>query len=91
MFENGSHLLLVRAGQLLGLGAISCCTYRLQLAPSGSLAPRHPRLTHHSQVDVDTEKGGLSLNNDFFVDFGAEPGGLSSTHVGSVKRFGACA
>ena len=32
------------------------------------------------QVDVDTEKGGLSLNTDFFVDFGAEPDGPVLAH-----------
>ena len=27
------------------------------------------------QVDVDTEKGGLTLNRDFTIDFGEEPQG----------------
>ena len=31
-------------------------------------------------IDVDTEKGGLSLNKDFFVDFGTEPDGPSLAH-----------
>ena len=31
-------------------------------------------------VDVDTEKGGLKLNTDFFVDFGEEPDGPSLAH-----------
>ena len=31
-------------------------------------------------VDVDTEKGGLTLNDKFFVDFGAEPDGPAVTH-----------
>merc|ERR1711925_22151 len=26
-------------------------------------------------IDVDTKHGGMQLNNDFMVDFGAEPGG----------------
>lgn len=32
------------------------------------------------QVDVDTEKGGLTLNKDFYVDFGAEPDGPALAH-----------
>jgi selenium-binding protein 1 len=32
------------------------------------------------QIDVDTEKGGLSINHNFFVDFGAEPGGPGLAH-----------
>jgi len=32
------------------------------------------------QVDVDTEKGGLTLNEDFIVNFGAEPGGPALAH-----------
>jgi len=32
------------------------------------------------QVDVDTEKGGLTLNKKFAVDFGNEPGGPSLAH-----------
>lgn len=31
-------------------------------------------------VDVNTESGGLTLNKDFYVDFGAEPGGPSLAH-----------
>ena len=31
-------------------------------------------------VDVDTEKGGLSVNPNFFVDFGAEPEGPALAH-----------
>jgi len=31
-------------------------------------------------VDVDTVKGGLTLNKDFFVDFGTEPDGPSLAH-----------
>lgn len=31
--------------------------------------------SHMLQIDVDTEKGGLSINPNFFVDFGAEPDG----------------
>lgn len=27
------------------------------------------------QIDVDTEKGGLKINENFFVDFTAEPEG----------------
>lgn len=31
-------------------------------------------------LDVDTEKGGLKLNTDFFVDFGEEPDGPALAH-----------
>ncbi|KAL6745344.1 selenium binding protein [Haematococcus lacustris] len=31
-------------------------------------------------VDVDNEKGGLALNPDFYVDFGAEPDGPALAH-----------
>lgn len=31
-------------------------------------------------LDVDTEKGGLMLNNDFYIDFGMEPDGPSLAH-----------
>ncbi|KAE9587846.1 putative transcription factor WD40-like family [Lupinus albus] len=36
--------------------------------------------SHIIQIDVDTEKGGLKINNNFFVDFGAEPDGPSLAH-----------
>jgi len=32
------------------------------------------------QIDVDTEKGGLSLNKNFLVDFGLEPEGAALAH-----------
>ncbi|ESO98803.1 hypothetical protein LOTGIDRAFT_203681 [Lottia gigantea] len=32
------------------------------------------------QIDVDTIKGGLTLNRDFLVDFGQEPGGPVLAH-----------
>ena len=32
------------------------------------------------QIDVDTEKGGLTLNDNFLVDFGDEPGGPVLAH-----------
>jgi len=32
------------------------------------------------QIDVDTEKGGLSVNNNFFIDFGNEPYGPALAH-----------
>jgi len=31
-------------------------------------------------VDVDTVKGGLSLNRNFVVDYGKEPGGPMLAH-----------
>ena len=30
------------------------------------------------QIDVDTEKGGLTLNRDFTIDFGEEPQGKTN-------------
>ncbi|KAF7132724.1 hypothetical protein RHSIM_Rhsim09G0061400 [Rhododendron simsii] len=36
--------------------------------------------SHMLQIDVDTEKGGLAINPDFFVDFGSEPEGPSLAH-----------
>lgn len=36
--------------------------------------------SHLLQVDVDTDKGGLKLNTDFLVDFGAEPDGPALAH-----------
>jgi selenium-binding protein 1 len=32
------------------------------------------------QVDCDTDRGGLKLNDRFFVDFGKEPGGPARAH-----------
>lgn len=32
------------------------------------------------QIDVDTEKGGLTLNTNFLVDFGKEPDGPALAH-----------
>ncbi|NTU77933.1 MAG: selenium-binding protein, partial [Chloroflexales bacterium] len=32
------------------------------------------------QIDCDSERGGLALNERFFVDFGAEPGGPVRAH-----------
>nr|ACU23278.1 unknown [Glycine max] len=36
--------------------------------------------SHIIQIDVDTEKGGLKINPNFFVDFGTEPDGPSLAH-----------
>ncbi|KAG2255871.1 hypothetical protein Bca52824_075165 [Brassica carinata] len=36
--------------------------------------------SHIIQIDVDTVKGGLSINPDFFVDFGDEPDGPALAH-----------
>ncbi|KAL4204596.1 hypothetical protein AMTRI_Chr01g110690 [Amborella trichopoda] len=38
------------------------------------------RGSHMLQIDVDTNKGGLSLNPNFYVDFGAEPDGPCLAH-----------
>ena len=32
------------------------------------------------KVDVNTETGGLTLDPDFLIDFGKEPGGPSFAH-----------
>lgn len=44
----------------------------------------YPDLVHQGshiiQIDVDTEKGGLKINPNFFVDFGTEPDGPSLAH-----------
>ena len=32
------------------------------------------------QIDCDTKRGGITLNQDFFVDFGAEPNGPARAH-----------
>ncbi|CAN6830039.1 unnamed protein product [Brassica oleracea] len=36
--------------------------------------------SHIIQIVVDTERGGLSINPDFFVDFGDEPDGPALAH-----------
>jgi selenium-binding protein 1 len=36
--------------------------------------------SHLLQIDCDTEKGGLKLNEAFFVDFGKEPDGPARAH-----------
>jgi selenium-binding protein 1 len=36
--------------------------------------------SHMLQIDVDTEKGGLAINQNYFVDFAAEPDGPSLAH-----------
>ncbi|KAB2039648.1 hypothetical protein ES319_D02G025800v1 [Gossypium barbadense] len=36
--------------------------------------------SHMIQIDVDIENGGLKINPDFFVDFGAEPDGPCLAH-----------
>ncbi|MCO6456752.1 MAG: selenium-binding family protein [Pirellulaceae bacterium] len=36
--------------------------------------------SHMLQLDCDTEQGGLTLNDKFFVDFGREPNGPSRAH-----------
>lgn len=32
------------------------------------------------QVDCDVERGGMRINDDFYVDFGQEPGGAARAH-----------
>ena len=33
------------------------------------------------QVDVDTKKGGLTLNREFAIDFGEEPQGKNKCYL----------
>lgn len=44
----------------------------------------YPRITREGsfmlQLDCDTRTGGMTWNKDFFVDFGAEPGGPARAH-----------
>ncbi|CAB0002019.1 unnamed protein product [Nesidiocoris tenuis] len=44
----------------------------------------YPDLASHGcalvKIDVDTDKGGLRIDKDFLVNFGAEPGGPSFAH-----------
>lgn len=35
---------------------------------------------HMLQIDVNSKKGGLTINSGFFVDFGLEPEGASLAH-----------
>lgn len=47
----------------------------------GAMQRVHADLDHAGlQIDVNTEEGGLTLNPDFFVDFGSEPRGPVSVH-----------
>lgn len=40
------------------------------------------------QIDVDNVRGGMSINHDFYVDFGAEPDGPALAHeVGVPGNF----
>jgi selenium-binding protein 1 len=32
------------------------------------------------QIDCDTSRGGMSINEDFYVDFGQEPNGPARAH-----------
>jgi selenium-binding protein 1 len=36
--------------------------------------------SHLLQVDCDTDRGGLTINEDFYVDFGKEPDGPARAH-----------
>src|SRR5262249_51952129 len=44
----------------------------------------YPNIAKHGslmlRLDADTEKGGLKLNNKFFLDFGKEPEGPARDH-----------
>ena len=36
-------------------------------------------------IDIDTENGGMQMNNDFCVDFGDEPDGPALAHEVRLK------
>ena len=38
------------------------------------------RGSHLVTLECDTERGGLTLNEEFLVDFGTEPGGPARAH-----------
>ena len=46
----------------------------------------NPMMDHVAQgsmmfiIDIDTENGGMQMNNDFCVDFGDEPDGPALAH-----------
>jgi selenium-binding protein 1 len=44
----------------------------------------YPSIAKHGsyllQIECDTDRGGLSLNEDFYVDFGREPHGAARAH-----------
>ncbi len=69
ILQNVPALLFWPVMQLLVLPA--CPPATLCASPQGS---------YLLQVDVDTDNGGLSLNTDFFVDFGGEPDGPVLAH-----------
>ncbi len=39
------------------------------------------------QIDVDTDKGGLKLNRNFSIDFGAEPQGEPNIQIATGDAF----
>uniref|UniRef100_A0A5K1C8V4 Uncharacterized protein n=1 Tax=Nymphaea colorata TaxID=210225 RepID=A0A5K1C8V4_9MAGN len=41
--------------------------------------------SHMLQIDMDTEKGGLKLNPNFFVDFGLEPDGHGHLRINEMR------
>lgn len=51
-----------------------------QGSPLTPLPPLHRDGSVMLQLDVDTEKGGLTVNQNFLVDFGKEPGGPCLAH-----------
>ena len=36
--------------------------------------------SHMIQIDIDIEKGGIKINENFFIDFGKEPNGPALAH-----------
>ena len=39
-------------------------------------------------IDIDTENGGMQMNNDFCVDFGDEPDGPALAHEVTLSVLG---
>lgn len=60
----------------VGMGKV---TQRCSCLQCCSITPRREGSVM-LQIDVDTEKGGLTVNKNFLVDFGKEPNGPCLAH-----------
>jgi len=54
--------------------------FREILWPRVGAGPSGKSGSHVLALDCDTEKGGLTRNEKFFVDFGRQPGGPARAH-----------
>lgn len=57
-----------------------CCSYSLCMHVVFSNVFSYRSGSFLLMMDVDTVKGGLTLNKDFYVNFGAEPDGPALAH-----------